>query len=63
MKKIYLRKPFLGKLSSALPLDRKVVLVHRGIRQFIPEVSRVAIADYDAKTDLVKTFLSSTGKA
>ncbi len=63
MKKLYLRKPILDKLSAPLSLDKKVVLIHREIRKIIPGAKRLAIADYDTQTDMVKTFLSSTGKS
>ena len=47
---------FLGQTG---PLSRKLELLHRELRRRYGALDRVAVAVYDAQTDLLKTFLGS----
>jgi HD-GYP domain-containing protein (c-di-GMP phosphodiesterase class II) len=54
-------------LASALnhhaPFSSKLRSLHASLVQRFPEVDRVAVALYDAKTDTLKTFAHSSGSA
>ena len=49
----------LNELNSNLPIDIKLVAVHRVLQDRFNFVDRIAIALYDQKTDTVKTFLDT----
>lgn len=51
----------LEPLNRNLPLADKVQAIHRLIQERLGDIDRVAAALYDPKTDLVKTFLASSG--
>ena len=53
----------LHELDESLPLAEKLRVVHDVINRDVAGVDRVAIALYEAKTDLVKTFIHSSGGA
>jgi len=50
----------LKQLDKNIPLGEKLASVHRAIRQQFDFVDRIAVAIYDAKTDLLKTYLHSS---
>jgi HD-GYP domain-containing protein (c-di-GMP phosphodiesterase class II) len=52
----------LDALNSNLPLREKLIRTHQVIQQQIPCIARVAIALYDPKTTLLKTYLHSSGE-
>ena len=52
----------LDALNSNLPLREKLIRTHQVIQQQIPSIARVAIALYDPKTTLLKTYLHSSGE-
>jgi HD-GYP domain-containing protein (c-di-GMP phosphodiesterase class II) len=51
----------LQELNRASPLTHKLGVVHRAMRMQFPFVDRVAVAIYDRPTDLLKTYVHSTG--
>jgi len=51
----------LDALNRNLPLREKLVQTHRVVRKQLPFVARIAIALYDPKTTLLKTYLHSSG--
>lgn len=50
----------LGELNNTLPIDKKLVAVHRVMKSRFEFMDRVAIALYDHKTDTIKTFVDSS---
>lgn len=52
-------KDILADLNRELPIDEKLLAVHRVLKQHFDFVDRIAVALYDAKTGTVKTFVSS----
>lgn len=57
---IYTRDDTLGFLYENNPLADKLAFLHRAVSQRQPMIHRVAIALYDKKTDLLKTFIHSS---
>jgi len=51
----------LATLNNSQPLSRKLRFIHDTICQRYPYVERLAVAVYDPKTDLLKTFIHSSG--
>ena len=51
----------LEALNRNLPLRDKLVQTHQVVQRQLPFVARIAIALYDPKTSLLKTFLHSSG--
>ncbi|MGR9108791.1 MAG: GAF domain-containing protein, partial [Gammaproteobacteria bacterium] len=51
----------LEALNQNLSLREKLVEVHKVVQGYLPYVARIAIAIYDPKTRLLKTFLHSSG--
>lgn len=51
----------LEALNRNLPLRDKLIQTHRVVRKQLPFVARIAIALYDPKTSLLKTYLHSSG--
>jgi HD-GYP domain-containing protein (c-di-GMP phosphodiesterase class II) len=49
----------LDKLSESHPLSEKLRYIHETLHQRYPFIERLAIALYDPKTDLLKTFIHS----
>lgn len=45
-----------------IALGKKLALLHDAIKGLFPFVSRIAVATYDAKTDMLKTFVHSSGE-
>jgi len=52
----------LETLNDNLPLREKLIQTHRVVQQQMPFVARIAIALYDPKTSLLKTYLHSSGE-
>jgi HD-GYP domain-containing protein (c-di-GMP phosphodiesterase class II) len=50
-------------LNGKLPLPEKIEAVHRQLKQRFDFIDRIAVAVYDSKTDLLKTFVHSSGGA
>ncbi len=52
----------LETLNSNLPLRDKLIRTHQVVQKQIPCIARIAIALYDPKTTLLKTYLHSSGE-
>lgn len=50
-----------ASLNGKLPLPEKIEAVHRQLKQRFDFIDRVAVAVYDNKTDLLKTYVHSSG--
>jgi HD-GYP domain-containing protein (c-di-GMP phosphodiesterase class II) len=50
-------------LNHRAPFSEKLRDLHHGLKQRFPAVDRVAVALYDAKTDMLETFAHSSGGA
>ena len=48
-------------LNSRLPLSEKILSVHRLVKQRLAFIDRIAVAIYDPKVDLLKTYVHSSG--
>jgi HD-GYP domain-containing protein (c-di-GMP phosphodiesterase class II) len=53
----------LEALNRNLPLRDKLIQTHRVVQKQLPFVARIAVALYDPKTNLLKTYLHSSGEA
>jgi HD-GYP domain-containing protein (c-di-GMP phosphodiesterase class II) len=49
----------LAELDGPGRLERKIQIVHERIRRDFPFIDRVAVASYDAKSGMLRTFLAS----
>jgi response regulator RpfG family c-di-GMP phosphodiesterase len=52
----------LEALNRNLPLRDKLIQTHRVVRKQLPFVARIAVALYDPKTNLLKTYWHSSGE-
>jgi HD-GYP domain-containing protein (c-di-GMP phosphodiesterase class II) len=52
----------LELLNGATPLHEKLLKTHRALQAHLPFIKRIAIALYDPKTTLLKTYLHSSGE-
>ncbi len=50
----------LSALNSNVPLPAKLRAIHQQLNEQLPFIDRIAVATYDPKTDLVKTFIHSS---
>lgn len=50
----------LEELNSSVPLNHKLYVIHRVLNMQFEFVDRIAVALYDEKTDILKTFVHST---
>ena len=51
----------LGALNSHTPLREKLISTHKTIKEIFPFIVRIAIAIYDPDTNLLKTYVHSSG--
>lgn len=51
----------LAELNKNIPLGNKLLYVHNVLKQRYNFIDRIAIAVYDPQTDILKTFLHSSG--
>ncbi|MCC6133201.1 MAG: HD domain-containing protein [Acidobacteria bacterium] len=51
----------LARIEENLPLSERLEVVHGVLKERFPFVSRIAVAAYDEKRNLLKTFLASSG--
>ncbi|MDD2775418.1 MAG: HD domain-containing protein [Gallionella sp.] len=58
---MYEHQDILSTLNGKQPLPEKVEFVHQHLKTRFDFIDRVAVAIYDAKTDLLKTFVHSSG--
>jgi HD-GYP domain-containing protein (c-di-GMP phosphodiesterase class II) len=50
----------LEKLNTTVPLNHKLSVIHHALRLQFEFVDRIAVALYDTKTDILKTYVHST---
>ncbi len=50
----------LEALNRTLALEEKLAAIHEGLYAELDFIDRISVAAYDAKTDLLKTFLASS---
>ncbi len=50
-------------LNKDIPLGEKLVATHEAIKKYFPCIARIAVAIYDPKTTVLKTYLHSSGGA
>lgn len=48
-------------LNTPAPLGKKLAAIHAHLAKAVPGLDRVAVASYDRDTDLLKTFIASSG--
>ncbi len=60
---VYSRDDTLAFLNGNRPLHDKLAYIHRAVNERYPFIHRIAIALYDEKTDLLKTFIHSSDVA
>lgn len=53
----------LEELNKHSPLRDRLVAAHRSVSESFPFIVRIAIAIYDAETNILKTYLHSSGNA
>ena len=53
----------LGVLNKNTSLSEKLISIHEALNKQMAVVDRVSVAVYDSKTDLLKTFIHSSGDA
>lgn len=58
----YRHQDQLWALSRNLPLSEKLRHIHDVVKTSLPHIDRIAFALYDPDTDLLKTFLHSSGR-
>jgi len=51
----------LEELNKNRPLKEKLVVAHHSIKAIFPFIARIAVAIYDPKTTMLKTYLHSSG--
>ncbi|MGD8639443.1 MAG: HD domain-containing protein [Gammaproteobacteria bacterium] len=54
-------KDALEELNSSIPLREKLVSVHKVLKERYDFIDRISVAIYDAKADIVRTFVDSSG--
>ncbi len=59
--RLYPHEDPLRILNTPDPLGKKLEAIHAHLAKRFPEVDRVAVASYDRATDLLKTFIASSG--
>ncbi len=57
---LFTHQDTLAQLHENLPLTENLRFIHQIIRQDFPFVDRLAIALFDEKTEILKTYMHST---
>lgn len=52
----------LEQLNKNLPLGEKLISIHQSIKKQFKFLDRIAVAIYDHKTDMLKTYVHSSGE-
>lgn len=52
----------LDELNKHIPLHDKLVATHNSVSEIFPFIVRIAVAIYDPKTSVLKTYLHSSGE-
>ena len=55
-----LEETVIGVSRNSASIESQLEAVHASIRVALPAISRVAVAVYDGRTDILKTFIHST---
>jgi len=58
---LFHHQDILEALNHDLPLSEKLCQVHQVLERYSANIDRIAVALYDPKTDLLKTFVDSSG--
>lgn len=53
----------LGELNKNIPVSQKLAFIHKLLQEHAPRIDRISVTVYDPKTDLLKTFIHSSGTA
>ncbi len=61
MSEIRFKEDTLAALNDNIPVSEKLERIHAVVRSRHPFIERIAVALHDAKTDLLKTFIHSSG--
>lgn len=59
---MYNHQDLLKELNENLSLNKKLSTIHSVLKQKLEFINRIAVALYDTKTDLLKTFLYSSSE-
>src|SRR3569623_964316 len=51
----------LGGLNKNVPLSEKIAYIHGELNRTVVDVDRISVAVYEPKTDVLKTFIHSSG--
>ena len=51
----------LSELNDSIPLQEKLAVIHRALRAHYAFIDRIAVAVHEPHTDLLKTFMHSSG--
>ncbi len=49
----------LERLNKGLPLNQQLAVIHQHVKDAYPFIARIAVATYDNKNGMLKTFISS----
>lgn len=52
----------LDELNDNIPVSKKLAFIHKLLKEHAPHVDRISVVIYDPKTDLLKTFIHSSGE-
>lgn len=59
---MYNHQDLLKELNENLSLNKKLSIIHSVLKQKLEFIDRIAVALYDTKTDLLKTFIYSSNE-
>jgi HD-GYP domain-containing protein (c-di-GMP phosphodiesterase class II) len=54
-------QPFFEELNKGITVTEKIGSIHGAVKNRFPFIDRIAVAVYDPKTDMLKTFSHSSG--
>lgn len=58
---LYPHQDLLAALNRNIPLEEKLICCHEAVKRHFPFVARIAVALYDPKSSVLKTYLHSSG--
>jgi HD-GYP domain-containing protein (c-di-GMP phosphodiesterase class II) len=59
---LYEHQDSLNPIDQNISIAKKMEFIHKALKERFPFVARIAAAIYDPKTDLLKTFVHSSGE-
>jgi len=62
MEELYSHEDSLSALNENRPLREKLQAAHRSLQERFPTIARIAVAIYDPKTTVLKTYIDSSGE-